>query len=76
MPVLELVVLVFAETEYFTIPSPLPLLPEDMVIHKSLLFAVQLHPFVAVTLTFPVPPDSLMRFLVREMEYVHDTSLS
>jgi len=29
------------ETEYFTVPFPVPLAPEVMVIHEALLVAVQ-----------------------------------
>jgi hypothetical protein len=46
----------FAETEKTTIPSPVPLLPELIVIQLSLLTAIQLHPLGTLTLTFPVPP--------------------
>lgn len=47
----------FAVTEKFTVPLPLPLVPDEMVIHDAaLLVAVQSHPFCAVTIITPVPP--------------------
>ena len=48
---------VLADTEYFTVPFPLPLLPDVIVIQLVLLLvAVQLHPLDVVTLTLPLPP--------------------
>jgi hypothetical protein len=59
------VVDVLAETEYVTVPLPVPLVPEVMVIHDALLAAVQVQlPDEAVTLTLPVPPDELNNWLV------------
>jgi hypothetical protein len=47
---------VFAVTEKLTVPLPVPLLPEVIVIQPSLLVAVQGQaPFGVVTLTLPVP---------------------
>jgi hypothetical protein len=39
-----------------TVPLPLPLAPEVMVIQPTLLTAVQLQPASAATLTVAVPP--------------------
>jgi hypothetical protein len=52
----RLLVFVFAATEYPTVPLPLPLLPEVIVIQAALLAAVQVQPVGAVTVTLPVPP--------------------
>jgi hypothetical protein len=46
----------FAATEYPTVPSPVPLLPEVIVIKESGVVAVQAQPAPAVTFTLPVPP--------------------
>jgi hypothetical protein len=43
-------------TRYPTVPFPLPLAPDVIVIHETLLDAVQLQPAPAVTVTFAVPP--------------------
>jgi hypothetical protein len=43
-------VAVFASMEKATVPLPLPLTPEVIVSHESLLVAVQLQPAAAVTL--------------------------
>jgi hypothetical protein len=53
VPVLSSV-LVLAETEYFTAPPPLPLLPEVMLIQDALVVAVQGQPPGALTLILPV----------------------
>ncbi len=67
VPVLWLVV-GLAETVYETVPLPLPLAPAVMVIHETLLVAVQLHPVGAVTVTvFDSLPDPCER-LVGEIE--------
>src|SRR5574341_283269 len=47
---------VLAATVNWTVPAPEPLTPAVMVIHKSLLAAVQAHPVAVVTLTEPDPP--------------------
>ena len=39
-----------------TVPLPVPVLPEVIVIHGELLLAVQVHPAEVVTVTLPVPP--------------------
>jgi hypothetical protein len=50
-------VLVFAATEYLTVPHPEPLAPDVIVIHGGLLLvAVQAHPFFVITRTVPFPP--------------------
>jgi len=46
-------------TENVTEPVPLPIAPDVIVIQKSLLVAVHVHPFTAETLTVgpaPTPP--------------------
>jgi hypothetical protein len=48
--------LVFAATLYATFPLPVPVAPTPTVIQASLLAAVQLHPALAVTTTFPLAP--------------------
>ena len=55
-----------------TVPFPVALLPEVMVIQLALLVAVQLQPPEAVTLTTLGPPDQLIVWLVGEIEYMHD----
>jgi hypothetical protein len=45
---------VFAATLYVTVPLPVPLEAPVMVIHASLLVAVQAHPAGAVTVTVPL----------------------
>ena len=47
---------VVAAAANVTVPAPLPLAPDVMVIHGALLDAVQAHPAAALTLTVPVPP--------------------
>ena len=44
---------VFPGTEKMTVPLPLPLLPEVMVIQEALLTAVHAHPLEVVTLMLP-----------------------
>ena len=46
---------VFAATVKVTVPFPLPV-PELIVIHDSLVVAVQAHPVVVVTVKLPFPP--------------------
>jgi len=52
----RLVVPLLADTVYPTVPLPLPLLLESMVIQMTLLTAVQAHPLGVVTVTLPLPP--------------------
>ena len=61
------VVLLFAVTEYPTLPLPEPL-PELTVIQPALLLAVQVQPDPAVTLTEPEPPAALKSWEVGLME--------
>ena len=58
---------VLADTEYVTVPLPLPLFPDVIFIQSTLSVAVQLHPPGAVTLTVPVPPLSVNDRLVGEI---------
>ena len=51
---------VLAATENATVPLPVPLAPDVIVIHGALLVAVHAHPLVAVTVTEPVPPPTAM----------------
>ena len=60
--------LVFAATEYVTIPLPIPLPPDVMVIQVVFLTAVHLHPLGAVTVTLPLPPLAVKSLLVGEIE--------
>ena len=53
VPLLGLV-LVLAAIEYATVPEPVPLVPEVIVIHDAALDAVHAHPLVVVTLAVPV----------------------
>jgi hypothetical protein len=60
---------VFEETAYVTVPLPLPLSPDNIVIHAgSLLTAVQSHPAAAVTLTVSVPPEAVNCWLPGDRE--------
>jgi hypothetical protein len=47
---------VLAATLYLTVPFPLPLAPDVIVIHDAPLEADQLQPLPAVTVTLAVPP--------------------
>jgi hypothetical protein len=50
---------VFSATEYSTVPLPVPLDPEVMVIQDALFVAVQEQALSeAVTFTLPVPPEA------------------
>ena len=67
VPVLLLPV-VLADTEYATVPFPVPVLFWVIVIHEALLAALQEQMLVeAVTATVPVLPKELRRELVGEM---------
>jgi hypothetical protein len=59
---------VFADTEYDIVPFPVPLLPDVIVIHDTLLEAVHEHPAWVVTDTLPVPPEAPKLALVGEIE--------
>jgi hypothetical protein len=47
---------VLAATLSDTVPLPVPLAPDDTVIHDALLEAVRAQPEVPVTVTLTVPP--------------------
>lgn len=55
VPVRELAP-VLAETLKVTVPPPLPVAPETIVIHGVDVAAVHAQPLVAVTVTASVPP--------------------
>lgn len=59
----------FAATASCTLPLPVPLLPEEMVIHGALLTAVHEQPPGAVTATETVPPALATFWLEGEIEY-------
>jgi len=66
IPVRELAP-VFCAAEYVTVPLPV-MLPDDvMVIQPALLAAVHAHPVPAVTLTLPDPPEAGTDALTGEM---------
>ena len=60
---------VFAATEYSTVPLPLPLLPDVIVIQLALLAAVQVQPVPAVTATLPVAALAVKDRLAGAMVY-------
>ena len=47
---------VFAATEYFTVPLPVPVEPDEIVAQETPVDALQEQPLVAVTEIVPVPP--------------------
>ena len=55
---------VFAATENWVVPLPLPLAPAVTVIHAALLVAVHAQPVAAMTLTDPDPPLAVKVWLV------------
>lgn len=57
VPPLRGVVVLFAETEYVTVPFPLPVAPDTMLIQLTLLAARQEHPEGEITLTEAFPPE-------------------
>jgi len=57
-----------AETEYVTVPLPLPLLPDVIVIQRTLFEALHLQPDGEATLKLPVPPVNINDLLDGEME--------
>ena len=61
---------VFAATEYSTVPLPLPLLPDVIVIQLTLLAAVQVQPVPAVTATLPVAAVAVRDRLAGATVYV------
>ncbi len=58
--------LLLAETEYDTVPLPLPL-PEFRLIQEPDLLGVQSHPAGAVTLMLSLPPEDVKELLDGEM---------
>src|SRR5215213_1639449 len=62
---------VFAAIEYDTEPSLVPAAPCVIVIHASLLTAVQLQPLAAVTVTTPVDAAASRLVDVGEIEELH-----
>jgi hypothetical protein len=54
---MRLVVAVFSETEYMTVPLPVPEAPDRTAIQLTLLAAVQEHPDGEVTVTVVFPPE-------------------
>ncbi len=61
-----------ADTRHATVPLPLPLVPDVIVIHDVLVDAVHAQPAGAVTLTGePGPASSSTVSLFGEIEYVH-----
>ena len=59
---------VVAAAVYWTVPLPLPLAPDVIVIHGALLVAVHAQPAAAVTATLPVPPAGATLALVGAIE--------
>jgi len=59
---------VFAATEYFTMPLPVPLLPEVIDTQDAALLAVHAHPLGVVTLMLPVTPLALRYSTLGEIE--------
>ena len=55
----------------FTLPLPVPLAPEVIVIHELLLAAVQGQPDVVETVVELLPPPSAMLRTVGETAYEH-----
>ena len=60
--------LLLAATEYSTVPLPLPLLPEVIVIQDALLVAAHVQPLAAVTATLPLAAAAARDWLAGEME--------
>jgi hypothetical protein len=58
-------------TVKFTVPSPLPLEPDVMVIQACVLVAVHAQPAPAVTVTEPFPPEEATDWESGEMANVH-----
>ena len=63
-----------AKTEYVTVPSPLPLLPDMIETQLSLGVAVQgQSPADELTLKLPSPPPDGNNLLAGDIEYVQGT---
>jgi len=54
---------------YSTLPLPIPVDPDEIVIHGALLAAVQLHALVVDTLTAPEPSFTSAGAVVAKSEY-------
>jgi hypothetical protein len=54
-------------TVYATVPLPVPLLPDVMVIHDTPLDAAHKHPLWVVTVMLPDPPEVLKEALAGEI---------
>jgi hypothetical protein len=52
-----------------TVPFPVPVAPDVMVIQAALLLAAHMQPVAVATFTVPEPPLSEMCWLVGEMPY-------
>jgi hypothetical protein len=57
---------VLAATLSDTVPLPVPLAPDDTVIHDALLVAVREQPVIPVTETLTVPPAAATVVLVAD----------
>ena len=66
---------VLAVTVYITVPLPLPLLPEVIVIQLTISEALQPQPIGDVTLILPVPPSARNDLLVGNMEYIQEFTI-
>jgi hypothetical protein len=66
-PAVREAVPVFAAAEYVTVPLPVPLAPELIVIHEKVFDVVQLHPVPADTFVFAVPPPAPIDWLAGEI---------
>ena len=58
---------VLAETEYVTVPLPVPFAPEVIVTHDATLAVVQLQVLEVVTVRLPVPPAAVNDVLAGEI---------
>jgi len=58
-----MLVVVFADMVYTTVPLPEPLMPDLMVIQEALLAAVQAQQLWVATLTDPVPAEDIKLFI-------------
>ena len=56
-----------ADTEYVTVPFPLPLVPDVIVIQLEPLLALHAHPPGALTLMLPLPPLDVLDALVGDI---------
>jgi hypothetical protein len=64
-------VVLFAATEYATVPLPLPVAPDVIVNHDALLVDVHAHPVTALTATLPVDACALSDMLVGVIAELH-----